>query len=167
MLHILFLSCAVAGVIWFLATPLRSGLWRFPGPWWRRYTGSQYHGPFDSFDSFTQRSNISLDIFQVLDTYNERTRLVVQRLHKDYGPVVQIGPRTLIFSDPTMIDQVYSNRSPLPKVCDYRPSCTHDPLLSRCRIFLEPSLSATATRAQRRRLSEYLGHRGYPRPCGH
>jgi hypothetical protein len=41
MLHTLFLACLVAGVIWFLATPLRTGLWRFPGPWWRRYTGSQ------------------------------------------------------------------------------------------------------------------------------
>jgi hypothetical protein len=63
---------------------------------------------------------MSLDLFQVLDTYHERTRLAIGRLHMEYGPVVQIGPRTLIFSDPAMIEQVYGNRSPLPKVCDCR-----------------------------------------------
>ena len=48
MLILLFSASVVAGVIWFLATPLRTGLWRFPGPWWRRYTGNQYHNPVDA-----------------------------------------------------------------------------------------------------------------------
>jgi hypothetical protein len=28
----------MTGLVWFLATPLRTGLWHIPGPWWRRYT---------------------------------------------------------------------------------------------------------------------------------
>ncbi|RMZ88715.1 hypothetical protein DV736_g4066, partial [Chaetothyriales sp. CBS 134916] len=64
---------------------------------------------------------MSLDLFQVLDTYHERTRLAIGRLHMEYGPVVQIGPRTLIFSDPAMIEQVYGNRTPLPKSHHFQP----------------------------------------------
>ncbi|EXJ69160.1 uncharacterized protein A1O5_08095 [Cladophialophora psammophila CBS 110553] len=99
MFNLLLLACIVAGVIWFLATPLRTGLWRFPGPWYRRCT----------------------DLFQVLDTYHERTRLAIAELHRVYGPVVQIGPRTLIFCDPAMVDEVYGTRSPLPKSHHFKP----------------------------------------------
>ncbi|KAH8896394.1 putative cytochrome P450 monooxygenase [Thozetella sp. PMI_491] len=97
--YTLLLSCVAAGVVWVLATPLRTGLWRFPGPWWRRYT----------------------DLFQVLDAYYERTRSSIQQLHAEYGPVVLVGPRTLLFSDPAMVDKVYANRSPLPKSHHFAP----------------------------------------------
>ena len=36
--------------------------------------------------------------------------------------MVQVGPRTVIFSDPAMIEKVYANRSPFPKVCNADPS---------------------------------------------
>ena len=39
MLGVLVLSCAIACLLWFLATPFRTGLWSISGPWWRRYTG--------------------------------------------------------------------------------------------------------------------------------
>lgn len=58
-----------------------------------------------------------LDIFQVLDAYNGRTCQVIQRLHKTYGPVVAVGPRTVMFSDPALIEKVYATRAPFPKVC--------------------------------------------------
>ncbi|KIW82636.1 hypothetical protein Z517_05663 [Fonsecaea pedrosoi CBS 271.37] len=61
------------------------------------------------------------DLFQMLDTYHERTRLTIVQLHEEYGPVVQVGPRTLLFSDPAMIEQVYGNRSPLPKSYHFKP----------------------------------------------
>lgn len=39
MLMLLILIPAVAGLLWFIVTPLRTGLWAIPGPWWRRYSG--------------------------------------------------------------------------------------------------------------------------------
>lgn len=39
MLGVLLLTCAIACLLWFLATPFRTGLWSISGPWWRRYTG--------------------------------------------------------------------------------------------------------------------------------
>ncbi|KAI1374304.1 putative cytochrome P450 monooxygenase [Hypoxylon crocopeplum] len=99
MLGVLLLSCATAGLLWFLATPFRTGLWSIPGPWWRRYS----------------------DIFQALDAYNGRTCRVIQRLHREYGPVVQVGPRTVMFADPAMVDKVYATRSPFPKSYHWMP----------------------------------------------
>ncbi|XP_044718105.1 cytochrome p450 domain-containing protein [Hirsutella rhossiliensis] len=99
MLGFWLLSCAVAGLLWFLATPLRTGLWSIPGPWWRRYT----------------------DIFQALDAYNGRTCQVIKRMQEEYGPVVAVGPRTVIFSDPAMIDKVYATRNPFPKSHHWMP----------------------------------------------
>lgn len=39
MIVALILSCTIAGLLWFLSTPLRIELWLIPGPWWRRYSG--------------------------------------------------------------------------------------------------------------------------------
>lgn len=39
MIGILLLSGVVVGILWFLASPFRTGLWSIPGPWWRRYSG--------------------------------------------------------------------------------------------------------------------------------
>ncbi|KAB8075712.1 cytochrome P450 [Aspergillus leporis] len=99
MLGVLLLFFAIASLAWFLATPFRTGLWHIPGPWWRRYT----------------------DFFQALDAYNGRTCQIIQRLHKEYGPVVQVGPRTVIFSNPSMIEKVYATRAPFPKSYHWRP----------------------------------------------
>ncbi|KAK1963582.1 putative cytochrome P450 monooxygenase, partial [Colletotrichum sublineola] len=99
MIGLLLLSCAVAGLLWVVSTPLRTGLWPIPGPWWRRYT----------------------DIFQVLDAYNGRTCQVIKSMQQRYGPVVLVGPRTVIFSDPVMIDKVYATRNPFPKSHHWMP----------------------------------------------
>ncbi|KAK2006228.1 putative cytochrome P450 monooxygenase [Colletotrichum eremochloae] len=99
MIGLLLLSCAVAGLLWVVSTPLRTGLWSIPGPWWRRYT----------------------DIFQVLDAYNGRTCQVIKSMQQRYGPVVLVGPRTVIFSDPAMIDKVYATRNPFPKSHHWMP----------------------------------------------
>lgn len=69
------------------------------------------------FTFLSRKTESWTDIFQVLDTYYETTRKSVLELHARYGDVVVIGPNTLIFSDPGMIDVVYGNRNPLPKVC--------------------------------------------------
>ena len=65
MLKLIALLCAVAGFTWFLTTPLRSGLWRFPGPLWRRYTGIHCRV---YMLSLVPLSNIALDLFHALDT---------------------------------------------------------------------------------------------------
>ncbi|KAK3347596.1 putative cytochrome P450 monooxygenase [Neurospora tetraspora] len=99
MLGTILFSCAIAALLWVVLIPFRTGLWHVPGPFWRRYT----------------------DIFQVLDAYNGITCQVIQRLHKEYGPVVAVGPRTVMFSDPAMIDVVYATRSPFPKSYHWQP----------------------------------------------
>ncbi|OQE31937.1 hypothetical protein PENSTE_c001G05788 [Penicillium steckii] len=90
-------SAAIAALIWWLLTPLRTGLRSIPGPWYRQYS----------------------ELFQVYDAYKGRTGQATQSLHRKYGPVVQIGHRTVSFSDPAMIDVVYSYRNPLPKGKDW------------------------------------------------
>ena len=61
------------------------------------------------------------DIFQVVDAYKGRTCRSIQQLHRDFGPIVLVGPRTVMFSDPAMIDQVYPHQNPLPKSDHWRP----------------------------------------------
>lgn len=39
MIGVIVLFGAVAGLLWFLATPFRTGLWSIPGPFLRRFTG--------------------------------------------------------------------------------------------------------------------------------
>lgn len=80
-----------------------------------------------------ENSNIPLDIPQALDAYNGRTCQEIKRLHKDYGPIVAVGPRTVIFSDPAMIEKVYATRSPFPKVrnTDYVARYLANPFYSR------------------------------------
>lgn len=57
----------------------------------------------------------------MVDAYKGRTCRSIQKLHRDFGPVVLVGPRTVMFSDPAMIDQVYPHQNPLPKSYHWRP----------------------------------------------
>lgn len=94
MISVLFLSCAIAGLLWFLSTPSRTRLWSIPG-----LGGGAIQVKLRASFHFVRRSNFYVDIFQVLDAYNGQTYRAIQGLHKKYGPAVQVGPRTVIFSD--------------------------------------------------------------------
>lgn len=59
------------------------------------------------------------DIWRLLLVWNRRPEVAHRALHAKYGPLVRVGPRTVIASDPDAIKIVYALNAGFTKVCLY------------------------------------------------
>ncbi|KXG49530.1 Cytochrome P450, E-class, group I [Penicillium griseofulvum] len=80
--------------IWSLMTYLLSPLRRFPGPFFADWT----------------------NLWRMLHVRRGNCHMVIQELHKKYGPVVRIGPNVLDFDIPELINTIYNIKSDYLKV---------------------------------------------------
>ncbi|KAJ5166241.1 uncharacterized protein N7482_005022, partial [Penicillium canariense] len=86
-------SVAIIFVSRFIWNYLRSPLKAFPGP---------------AATSFT-------NLWRLYDVSKGRCDITQNALHRKYGPAVRLGPRMLSLSDPSLINQVYTVKSPWQK----------------------------------------------------
>ncbi|KAJ5921118.1 hypothetical protein N7466_009444 [Penicillium verhagenii] len=86
----LALSVAILFFSRFLWNYLRSPLKSFPGP---------------ASASFT-------NLWRLQDVFKGRCDITHNALHRKYGPAVRMGPNTLSLSDPALINQVFTTKSP-------------------------------------------------------
>ncbi|KAE8155091.1 cytochrome P450 [Aspergillus avenaceus] len=74
----------------FLWNYVSSPLTSYPGPFWAKFT----------------------NLWRLQDVFKGRCDITHNRLHRKYGPAVQMGPNILSLSDPEVIPQVYNSKSP-------------------------------------------------------
>ncbi|KAK6079051.1 cytochrome p450 [Seiridium cupressi] len=90
---VVIVSACVLALIVFHVFPLWWRLRHVPGPFWASLS----------------------DIPRMLWVTTKEAHIIHQKLHEKYGEVVRIGPRTVIFRDPTAIPTVYPMRAGFPK----------------------------------------------------
>jgi hypothetical protein len=56
------------------------------------------------------------NLWRLVDTYNGRSELTHQLLHKRYGPAVRIGPNLVSLGDPSLLHKIYDSRGIFKKV---------------------------------------------------
>lgn len=82
--HWLAVPCIVL-FLWLVKNRYHGGLSKYPGPFLASLT----------------------DWWRFMDVYGRRPETTHRSLHKKYGDVVRLGPRTLSFSDPRALKSIY------------------------------------------------------------
>ena len=87
-------TLALAIIVWVAKNRFNHGLQRYPGPFLASLT----------------------DWWRFLDVYGRRPDLTHQKLHKQHGDIVRLGPNSLSFADPKALRVIYGLNKGFKKV---------------------------------------------------
>ena len=90
--------CSILLFSYYVYTLLVYGLWDLPGP------------------ALAKVSNI----WRFIEAAKGHQELVLQKLHRKHGDLVQIGPNVVSVADPDAIEDIYGIKADLPKVIPHR-----------------------------------------------
>lgn len=86
--------CSTLLFLYYVFTLFAYGLWDLPGP------------------ALAKVSNL----WRLIEAWKGHQELVLQKLHREHGELVQVGPNVVSIADPDAIETIYGIKADLPKV---------------------------------------------------
>ena len=86
--------CSTLLFLYYVFTLFAYGLWDLPGP------------------ALAKVSNL----WRLIEAWKGHQEFVLQKLHREHGELVQVGPNVVSIADPDAIEAIYGIKADLPKV---------------------------------------------------
>ena len=103
-LSLLLFDTIFSPCLWFIWRYFNSPLRRYPGP----FLAGKPHLPSLYFDLTNIKAEGCTDLWRLYHVWRGSSHLVVQDLHKKFGPVVRIGPNLLDLDYPELVKTIYN-----------------------------------------------------------
>lgn len=126
-----FSALAVLTVVSHFKSPLR----KYPGPFFASmcYPSVVSFLPVDAINiAFNQTANRSSGftrLWYMYQAWTGNSHLVLEQLHRQYGPIVRITPSIIDVDMPELIKTIFSIKGDWLKVSDKPPSCRNNTII--------------------------------------